>query len=185
MLAQIENDPKILEDINILITSNFHIPRSSCKRDYSFGTPKYIIDDKNNLKRDGYCANLLLKSIQLPKIFGSIINRSEIKKLFDNIFLKPKEINSRDIEIYISIIKKTNKLIKENEKKFFVGYIKNNLNDIDQVIFQKLKKENINYIDLSLKPKKNYELYDGHPNKKANIKRSKIISDHIKTFLTE
>ena len=125
------------------------------------------------------------KSIQLPKIFGSIINRSEIKKLFDNIFLKPKEINSRDIEIYISIIKKTNKLIKENEKKFFVGYIKNNLNDIDQVIFQKLKKENINYIDLSLKPKKNYELYDGHPNKKANIKRSKIISDHIKTFLTE
>ena len=153
MLAQIENDPKILEDINILITSNFHIPRSSCKRDYSFGTPKYIIDDKNNLKRDGYCANLLLKSIQLPKIFGSIINRSEIKKLFDNIFLKPKEINSRDIEIYISIIKKPTNSLKKM-KKFFVGYIKNNLNDIDQVIFQKLKKENINYIDLSLKPKK-------------------------------
>ncbi|MBD1141483.1 hypothetical protein IDH20_04935, partial [Pelagibacterales bacterium SAG-MED39] len=85
MLAQIEKNPKILEDINILVTSNGHIHRSSCKIDYTFGTPKYVIDDSNNLKRDGYCGNLFLTKIQLPKIFGSIVNRSEIKKLFDKL----------------------------------------------------------------------------------------------------
>jgi len=185
MLAQIENDPKILKDINILVTSNFHIPRSSCKRDYSFGTPKYIIDDNNNLKRAGYCGNLFLTKIQLPKIFGSIINRSEIKKLIDKVFLKSNDISAMDLKIYISIIKRANMLIKENNKEFFVGYIENSLNDLDQIIFQEFKKENIDYINLSLEHKKDYELYDGHPNKEANIKRSLIISNHIKTFLNK
>jgi hypothetical protein len=182
MLAQIENDINIIGDINILITGNFHIPRSACKRDYSFGTPKYIIDENNNLKRSGYCGNLLLKKIQLPKIFGSIINRSEIKKLFDKIFTKPKEINSRDTKIYLLILKKINKLIKQNNQEFIVGYIENDSNELDQMILKELNKENINYVNLTLKPNKEYVLYDGHPNKKANIERSKLISSYIKTL---
>ena len=180
MLAQIENDTKILKDINILITSNFHASRSSCKKDYSFGTPKYIIDDNHNLKRSGYCGNLLLTKYQLPKIFGSIINRSEIKKLLDKVFVKPNEINSLDIDIYISIIKRIRELIDEKNQEFFVGYIENSLNDLDKIIFQEFKKENIEYINLSLEPKKDYELYDGHPNKEANIKRSLMILEYIK-----
>ena len=185
MLAQIEKNSKILEDINILVTSNFHIPRSSCKRDYSFGTPKYIIDENNNLKRAGYCGNFFLTKFQLPKLFGSIINRSEIKKLLDKVFLKSDNISLIDIKIYISIIKKVNKLINEKNKNFFVGYIENDYDDLDQLILQEFKKESIKYINLSLEPKKDYELYDGHPNKKANIKRSLIISNYIKTFLTD
>jgi len=182
MLAQIENDINIIGDMNILITGNFHIPRSSCKRDYSFGTPKYIIDENNNLMRSGYCGNLLLKKIQLPKIFGSIINRSEIKKLFDKIFTKPKEINSRDTEIYLLILKRINKLIKQNNQEFLVGFIQNNSSDLDQIILKELKKDNISYVNLTLKPNKDYRLYDNHPNKKANIERSKLISNYIKIF---
>ena len=181
MLAQIENDINIIGDMNILITGNFHIPRSSCKRDYSFGTPKYIIDENNNLMRSGYCGNLLLKKIQLPKIFGSIINRSEIKKLFDKIFTKPQEINSRDTEIYLLILKRINKLIKQNNQEFLVGYIERN-SSLDQIILKELKKDNISYVNLTLKPNKDYRLYDGHPNKKANIERSKLISNYIKNF---
>ena len=181
MLAQIENNPKILKDVNILITNNFHTLRSSCKKDYSFGTPKYIIDDNHNLKRSGYCGNLFLTKFQLPKIFGSIINRSEIKKLLDKVFVKPNDINSMDIDIYISIIKRIKELIDENNQEFFVGYIETSLNDLDKIIFQEFKKENIDYINLSLEPKKDYELYDGHPNKEANIKRSLMILEYIKT----
>ncbi|MBD1141204.1 hypothetical protein IDH20_03470, partial [Pelagibacterales bacterium SAG-MED39] len=95
------------------------------------------------------------------------------------------DIGLRDIKIYISIIKKANKITNKNNKKFFVGYIENDNNDLDQLIFQEFKKENIEYINLSLESKKDYELYDGHPNKKANIQRSLIISEHIKTFLIE
>ena len=181
MLAQIENDSKILKDINILITSNFHASRSSCKKDYSFGTPKYIIDDNYNLKRSGYCGNLFLTKFQLPKIFGSIINRSEIKKLLDKVFIKSNDINSMDIDIYISIIKRIKELIDENNQEFFVGYIENSFNDLDKIIFQEFKKKNIDYINLTLEPKKDYELYDGHPNKEANIKRSLMILEYIKT----
>ena len=182
MLAQIENDINILGDINILVTSNFHISRSSCKRDFSFGTPKYIVDKNNNLKRSGYCGNLFLKKIQLPKLFGSVINRSEIKKLFDKIFIKPKKINSRDLEIYLLILKRINKIIKENNQEFLVGYIKNNKNSLDQIILNELKKNSISYVDLTLVPYEEYVLYDGHPNKKANIERSKLISNYIKKF---
>ena len=185
MLAHIENEQKILKEINILITANFHAVRSSCKTNYSFGTPKYIIDDNQNLIRSGYCRNLLLKKFQLPKIFGSIINRSEIKKLLDKVFAKQNDINSKDIDIYISIIKKIKKLINENNKEFVVGYIETNFYDsydIDDIIFEKFKKENIDYINLSLEPKKEYELYNGHPNKEGNIKRSLIILEHIKTL---
>ena len=47
---------------------------------------------------------------------------------------------------------------------------------------EEFEKENIDYINLSLEPQKDYEIYDGHPNKKANIKRSLIILEYIKTF---
>ena len=98
---------------------------------------------------------------------------------------KQNDINSKDIDIYISIIKKIKKLINENNKEFVVGYIETNFYDsydIDDIIFEKFKKENIDYINLSLEPKKEYELYNGHPNKEGNIKRSLIILEHIKTL---
>ena len=68
MLTQIINDKKKIGDINILITHKFHIPRSACKRDYSFGTPKYILK-KGEIIRKGYCGNILFKKFQLPRIF--------------------------------------------------------------------------------------------------------------------
>lgn len=181
MLAQISKDKKTIGDINFLITHNPHIPRSACKLDYSFGTPKYIINNENKIIRSGFCNNLFfLKGIQLPKIFGSIINRSEIKRLLDKYFLRKSKYTSNSIKIYTSIIKKINEKILSENKFFFVGYIENDLTKIDQIVLNDLRKNKINLIDLTLDNTDNYKLYDGHPNKKANLKRSEIIWKFLK-----
>lgn len=175
MLAQINNDVKTIGDINFLITHNAHVPRSACKKDYSFGTPRYILDDNNEVKRSGFCNNFFITTTQLPKIFGSIINRSELKKLLDKNFYKKNQFSSNDISLYVSIIKKINEKILRENKNFFVGYIKNDHKIIDKKIIDYLKKNEIKFIDLTLKNNDNYELYDEHPNKEANIMRSRII----------
>ncbi len=181
MLAQINNNVKTIGDINFLITHNAHVPRSACKKDYSFGTPRYILNDNSEVKRSGFCNNFFISTTQLPKIFGSIINRSELKKMFDKYFYKKSEFSPTDIKLYTSIIKKINEKILRENKYFFVGYIKNDLKTIDKKIIDYLKKNEIKLIDLTLENNDNYELYDGHPNKEANIMRSQIIS----TFLED
>ncbi len=179
MLTHITKDKSIITDINILITHNSHIPRSACKRDYSFGTPKYKLNNKKQLIRAGYCNNLMFANIQLPKIFGSIINRSEIKKLLDKSFFRKSDFTSNDINLYLSIIDEINKKILEKNNHFFVGYIENNLTDIDKIILKELRKRNIKIIDLTLENNQEYLQYDGHPTKEANIKRSIIIRDYL------
>ncbi len=182
MLTQIINDPKKIQDINILITHKFHVPRSSCKRDYSFGTPRYILKN-NKIVRKGYCNNYFFKAFQLPKIFGSIINRSEIKKLIDKLYFKKDDFNNNDVELYLSIILEIDKIIKQNQKLFTIGYIVNDKHHIDKIILEKLNQNNINIIDLSLDPnnKKNF-LPDRHPSKEANEKRSLILWNNLKNL---
>jgi len=181
-LALIKKNEATIKDVNILITHKFHVPRTTCKRDYSFGTPKYILNKKKKLIRKGYCNNANFKNIQLPKIVGSIINRSEIKKLVDRLYFRKVDFNKNSIELYLSIIYEIDKIISKKEKYFFVGYIiENQKNEIDDYILKKLDKNNIKIINLTLDPKnKKYQLPDGHPNKEANKKRSLMISNFLK-----
>jgi hypothetical protein len=178
MLAQIEKEA-VNGDINILITHVPHIPRATCKRDYSFGTPKYILK-KGKVIRSGFCNYGYLNFLPIPRIVGSIINRSQIKILFNKILYRKNDIDKNGIELYLAMIKKINHIINNNNKKFFLGYI-NNQSEIDKFILKNLNKNNINIIDLSLvESDKTYKLTDGHPNKEANKKRAEIIWDYLK-----
>ena len=183
MLTQITNDKKNIGDINFLITQSSHIPRSACKKDYSFGTPRYTLNAKNQIIRSGYCNNFFIENLQLPKIFGSIINRSEIKKIIDIYFLQKSQFTQNDIKLYTGIIKKINKKILKENKYFFVGYIRTKTTEIDTKILNYFKDNQINFVDLTLANNENFELFDGHPNKKANLKRSEIIYTYLQDLI--
>ena len=182
MLAQIEKNKKVIEDINILVTFKYHVPRSSCRKDYSFGTPKYILKETKILRK-GFC-NYGLGNIQIPRIIGSIFNRSQIKILLEKLYYKKKtSFNEEDVELYLSIIFEINKIITKQNKLFFVGYIITERSKIDDYILSILNKNNIKVIDLSLDMKNSkYRLPDKHPSKEANIKRSLIIQNYLKDY---
>jgi len=178
MLAQIEKDG-VNGSINILITHVPHIPRATCKRDYSFGTPKYILK-KGKIIRSGFCNYGYLDFLPIPRIIGSIINRSQIKILLDKTLYRKDDMDKDGIELYLAMIKKINHIITNKDKKFFLGYI-DNQSEIDKFILKNLKKSDINIIDLSLiESDKIYKLIDGHPNKEANKERARIIWDYLK-----
>ena len=179
MLAQITESKKIIKDINILITHKFHVPRSACKRDFSFGTPKYILK-KNKIIRNGYCNYTYFNKIQFPRIIGSIVNRSEIKRLIDKLYSRKVDFDNKDIDLYLSIIYEINKMIKKKNKLFFIGYIIDKKNEVDNYILSELTKNNIEVIDLSLDPDNDkFRLPDQHPSKEANEERSLIIWKYL------
>ena len=184
MLAHIQKDPKIIQDVNILVTDDGHIPRSSCQKHFSFGTPKFIFNDQKKLIRFGYCHFGVMDKIPLPKIIGSIINRSEIKNHIHQIFKVKDYYSNENVELYLAIIKKINETITKKEKKFFVGYM-NNSNKLNKDIIKELIENNINVIDLSLEQnKKEYWLPDRHTTKEGNGKRAAIIFKYLnKNFI--
>ena len=138
MLAQIEKDG-VNGSINILITHVPHIPRATCKRDYSFGTPKYILK-KGKIIRSGFCNYGYLDFLPIPRIIGSIINRSQIKILLDKTLYRKDDMDKDGIELYLAMIKKINHIITNKDKKFFLGYI-DNQSEIDKFILKNLKKK--------------------------------------------
>ena len=104
MLAQILENPEIIKDVNILITDSGHIPRTSCLRHFSFGTPKFILNENKQVIRSGYCNFGIADDIPLPRIVGSIINRSMIKNKIHGLFKKKKYYDEDSVELYLSII---------------------------------------------------------------------------------
>lgn len=177
-LALIQKKPEIIGDLNFLITDISHIPRATCKRDYSFGTPKYTLDNKK-LTRSGYCNFGFFNNLYLPRIIGSVVNRSQIKILFDKIYFRKEDIGEKDIDLYLAIIYEINKIISERDKKFIIGYMNSN-GEINQNILKKLNQKKIKFVDLSLNSEnKEYWLPDRHTSKKGNEKRSILISEFL------
>ena len=178
-LALIQKKPDIIGDLNFLITDVSHIPRATCKRDYSFGTPKYILDNKK-LIRSGYCNFGFFNKLSMPRIIGSVINRSQIKILFDKLYFRKENVSDKDVDLYLAILNEINKIISERDKKFIVGYM-NSRGIINQEILKKLNQNKIKFVDLSLDiENKEYWLPDGHTSKKGNEKRSILISEFLK-----
>ncbi len=184
MLALIQKEPNILADINILMTVEGHIPRATCKRHFSFGTPKYIINNKKELIRSGYCQFGIVDKIQVPKIFGSIINRSEIKNYVFNLFNSSKNFydqNSR--EIYFAILEEINKIVKKNNKIFIIGYM-DTTTKLNKELIKSIDERKIDIIDLTLDKKNNkYWLPDKHTSKLGNEKRVLLIQKFLKQNL--
>jgi len=164
-LEMIRKNINTLGDINILVTTSYSIPRIACNRDYSFNTPSFTIVNEE-LKFDGYCIFSFLRlNFQMPRLVGSIINRSEIIKILNNAF--SNEENTKNIKIYVKIINEINEISKKNDKNLIVLFYgpKKKVND---EIINSLMKNNISYIDVSLHDKRFFIKHDKHFNKLAN-----------------
>ena len=169
-------EKKIEGNLNLLLTSIGHAPRSSCLRDYSFGTPKYVLNN-GVLIRDGYCNQSIIKFVKLPRIIGSIINRSEIINMFKKIAKKNNENSKDSINLYINIIKKINETSIKNGQVLVVGYTKSD-SKFDQYVIDDLLNDEIKILDLSLD--KNQENFLGsHPSKIANEKRARLLKKYL------
>ena len=182
MLAMINKEPNIVADINILVTYSAHVPRASCKRDFTFGFPRFVLNDNDKLIRSGYCNFGLLNKLSLPPIIGSILNRSEIKKFIDIYFFRKSLFDENDLNLYIAHILNINTIIKKKNKIFLVGYF-NKDKKIDKYILEQLNLSNISIINLTLPNEKKYTIpNDGHSTKIANVERSKILSKYIRNI---
>ena len=164
-LEMIKNNNDYLGDINVVVTSSYQLPRIACNRNYSFNAPSFKIID-NQLKFDGYCILSFLKlNFQLPRIVGSILNRSELIKLFNNVF--SSETNNKNIKIYLEIIKEINKISHKNDKDLvFLYYGSKSI--LDEKIIALLIKNKVPFIDVSLNEKRFIIKHDKHFNKLAN-----------------
>ena len=137
-LEMIRKNIDTLGNINIVITSSYQLPRISCNRDYSFNAPSFIIVN-NKLKFDGYCIFSFLKlNFQIPRLIGSIINRSEIIKILNNTF--SIEEDSKNIKIYVGIINEMNEISKKNDKKLIVLYYGSRKKIDNEIINSFIKK---------------------------------------------
>tara|TARA_B110000858_G_C17755785_1_gene452039 strand:+ start:240 stop:1175 length:936 start_codon:yes stop_codon:yes gene_type:complete len=164
-LEMIRNNNDYLGNINIVVTSSYQLPRIACNRDYSFNTPSFKIVD-NELKFDGYCIFSFLKlNFQLPRIVGSILNRSELIKLLNNIF--SDEYNNKNIKVYLEIIKEIKEISHKNNKELVLLYY-GSKSILDEEIIALMIKNEIPFIDVSLNEKRFIIKHDKHFNKLAN-----------------
>ncbi len=164
-LEMIRKNVDTLGNINIVVTSSYQLPRVSCNEDYSFNSPTFRIINEE-LKFDGYCILSFLKlNYQIPRLIGSIINRSEIIEILNNTF--SIEEDSKNIKTYIGIINEMNEIAKKNDKELIVLYYGLGKKIDDEIIYSFTQK-NIPYIDVSLFDKRFFIKHDNHFNKLAN-----------------
>ena len=164
-LEMIRKNNNYLGDVNVIVTSSYQLPRIACNRDYSFNAPTFKIIN-NELKFDGYCIfSFLNLNFQVPRIIGSIINRSETIKLLNKVFTN--EINRENIRIYSEIIREIKKITDKNNKDLIILYYGSD-SKIDKEIISFLVKNKILHIDVSLKNKRFFIKHDRHFNKLAN-----------------
>lgn len=181
--TQIKEFENLIGDINIFVTFKNHIPRSSCKRDFSLGTPKYILINDKEIIRDGYCGLISIGKLKIPEIFYKIIKKSQIKIYLDKIYFRKNLFNKKDRDLYLALINQMNLNIKNKGNIFIVGYI-NEYESLDEKIINYFIEQNIEYVDIGLDNNEENKIQnDGHPSKIANIKRSLIISKKIKNLL--
>ena len=179
-ITQLEN---LIGNINIFVTFKNHIPRSSCKRDFSLGSPRYFLNGNKKIVRKGYCGSINFGKFRLPDIFFKTIKKSEIKILIDKIYFRKSLFDNESLNLYLALIHEMKLHLDKKGKKFIVGYISDN-EKLDNEIIDFFKKNNINFFDISLDRNNidNFILNDGHPSKKANLKRAEILYKRLKNL---
>ena len=164
-LQMLRKNNNYFGDFNILFTSSYQLPRIACNRDYSFNTPSFKLINKK-LVFDGYCVFSFLKfNFQVPRIIGSIINRSELIRILNKAF--SKEFTNENIKLYLELLKEINQLSINNNKNFVILYYGSQTNT-DKEIQAYLKKNKIPFINVSIDDPKFFIKYDSHFTKLAN-----------------
>ena len=101
------------------------------------------MNEKDELIRSGYCQFGIMDKIQMPKIFGSIINRSEIKNYIFSLLNSEKTFYDNDArEIYLAIVEEINTIVKENGKTLIIGYM-DTTSKLNKEIFRSIIEKDI------------------------------------------
>jgi hypothetical protein len=180
-LAIMEREQPPNGDVNILLTGPWHALRSACKRSYTRGTPRYLLQSENRLLvREGRCPGYGLIS--------DVLHESKIFLLLQRIRGK-KNITNKDIELYVELINRMHELSKSRNQKFIVAFIKNFETSLQSTsysnddIIEFLASMSDDFVDVTLGDSRDelmrkyyiHEL-DHHPSSIANFERAKLIS---------
>ena len=179
-LQMLRNNINNLGDINIVLSSSHQLPRIACNRDFSFNTPTFKLTNKE-LVFNGYCILSFLKfNFQVPRIIGSIINRSEIIKILNKTFTD--EFTSQNIKLYLEILNEINQIsINNNKSLIMLYYGSKKTKEIDKVIQTYLIENEIPFIYVIFDDKDFFIKYDdGHFSKLANIHLVNKIKQYMK-----
>ena len=205
-LAVLESNIDTTGNLNILLTAPWHSERARCKKGQSaVEKPLYVLD-KNDIVRRNKGIPYYRKGVLIKAEFGTcrdIEHAGEIipnYERFLNKSLLGKKVNliigkileqGNDIELYLGMIKKMEKISTENSQDFLVGFVRANPNYFfskwsNDRIIQEIQENGIEIVDLTLVPetsdKNSYvidEVYEGHPSPLANQLRADRISDYI------
>ena len=174
----LRNNINYLGDFNIVFSSAYQLPRIACNRDFSFNTPTFKLTNKE-LVFDGYCILSFLKfNFQVPRIIGSIVNRSEIVKILNKAFTN--EFTSQNIKLYLEILNEINQISIDNNKKLVIlFYGSKKTNDVDKQILTYLIKNEIPLINVTLDDQKFFIKNDSHFSKLANVHFLNKINYHL------
>lgn len=169
--------------INILVTAPWHSLRSSCKKPYSDGTPRYIFHE-GSLKLEGVCSYN-----NQGNLWTKIISKSNIMQLVKQVISDDENIISdEDMKLYIEIIKEIKRLSLENDALLVIAYIGAakerllNTRWTNESLVTELAEIADNLVDVSLTDKREnldqrfyiHEL-DQHPSAIANEHRAQLL----------
>lgn len=177
-LQMLRNNTNYLGDFNIVFSSAYHLPRIACNKDFSFNSPTFKFTNKE-LVFDGYCILSFLKfNFQVPRIIGSIVNRSEIIKILNKAFTN--EFTSQNIKLYLEILNEINQISIDNNKNLVILYYgSKRTKDADKQIQTYLIENKIPLINLTLDDQKFFIKNDGHFSKLANVHILNKINNHL------
>ena len=180
-LQMLRNNTNHLGDLNIVFSSAYHLPRIACNRDYSFNSPTFKLTNKE-LVFDGYCILSFLKfNYQVPRIIGSIVNRSEIIKILNKVFTI--EFTSQNIKLYLEILNEINQISIDNNKNLVILYYgSKRTKDVDKQIQTYLIENKIPLINVTFDDQKFFIKNDGHFSKLANAHILNKINLHLDTL---
>lgn len=172
--------------VNLILTGSFHVRRSACKVPYSRGSPYY--KNINNLA-------LLNGNCDLKEnIFEKIFNKSNISKIYYQIFTRYGKNSDEDIFQYLSIMRSIKKETEKNNSILIIAYMAKEINFkntsynndkffkelsiIPDKIIDVTLGEDLNSID------KKYYIHelDKHASALANEKRADLIAQIIKNI---
>ncbi len=172
--------------INFLLTVPWHADRSACIPFYSVGSPRYVLNGSDGLRREGVCRQTLH---EMPWPIRSMITRPNLYQLINQNLFRSQD---REIDLYLAIIKRIRDVSAEQGSQLVVGFMK-----ADQSLFvgrysnerilSILHEWGIPVIDMTLaeKPERLPRKYfiheqDRHPSAAANQARATLLAEYLK-----